>query len=852
MRDLRGAEVVMAPWRAGAACPTPLSFSRSLLRKMAAERWRVTRTTFDLDGDGRGQAVYRVDAGQVAFHCLVVSDVFPADLKIDRAFGINWDVSAALCEGEWSEERRALLAEEVPKQYDGRYPADMLCFCRGNRSERIFDHVVDALATGTQPDTALLASVGYLLRSTAFAGNGLFGMKPFEAFDRAHPLRGSYHAQILAAYLLRTFVFDLVEHIASARSTRAVRLDPAIKRYLGLGNSAGLGLVPFIMNHPGIIHQWCFAQESAFADALDRPVEPAGLAAFRGLVDRARAYFRQDRRDGNGIFADYARLAAEFDAVLARLDRVQPPAGACWRTVRDAVLPPRHHPETAEALLSLLLELFPDIVTRWDAGLAALEEADLDPAMTTGRLAALVRGSYSWLLGQGKTETGSGPHFWYYPLESPYEPRRGLRGTGTSFEVETPMDLPRLLPRLLAALSTEPDETPVGVFLARHPRFALAVRRVQALAGSDYAELRVDSLASDYLPFGACRFLLAFYGMEKYDPRLPRSTKGALLQGAPLPEDVAEGIDGDWPFPLAPEPASGEAPVIIPQRLVEQPDISIGTLRVLGRHAARRESGPVTVFPAEMRKLLSRAASGAGLDATAGDAAARLALLAGDRWIDGTLAALNGRVDGRVHGAGDTIEGVGLPDFALAPSVLDLAGGLAGSGVGVATGVGGVPTPLLGGVALWGAERGYLVAVADTAADTVTFAGGGAGALWHAVCRNASAEGFAGTPLATLTDALGSLRMARHGPADGGRARRFSVLCLRRLLPWEDAQPPLRAADLVAIRAPEQVAESRRRPILEGFRLDARQFGHLSRLAKRGLVPPEIEPVVTGRAPAAA
>jgi hypothetical protein len=55
---------------------------------------------------------------------------------------------------------------------------------------------------------------------------------------------------------------------------------------------------------------------------------------------------------------------------------------------------------------------------------------------------------------------------------------------GAFFETETPMDLPRLLAPLLSALAGVPEETPVGVFLARHPDFALLARRIQALAGS--------------------------------------------------------------------------------------------------------------------------------------------------------------------------------------------------------------------------------------------------------------------------------------------------------------------------------------------------------------------------------
>jgi hypothetical protein len=848
VQTLRSADIVMAPWRAGAAFPTPLSFSRNLVRKMVAERWRITRALFELDGEGRGEALYRIETPQAAFHFFVVSDVFPADQKIDRAFGINWDVSAAILEGEWSPERRELLAREVPKQYDGRYPADVFCFCRGNRSERIFDHVVDALAAGAQPDTALLASVGYLLRSTAFAGNGLFGMKPFEAFPDTHPLGATYHAQILSAYLLRIFVFDLVEHIAAARAPGAVRLDPAIKRYLGLGNSAGLGLVPFIMNHPRIVHRWCHAQESAFAEALARPANPADIATLRALIDRARTYFQQDQRDGNAIFGDYARLAAEFEAMLSTLDRLAIPAGARWRTVRDAILPQPHHPETGEALLSLLLELFPDIVAQQETRLAADESADLDPAMTVGQLAAQARDSYGWLLAGGAAAPC--PHFWYYPLESPYEPRRGMRGTGTAFETETPMDLPRLLPPLLEAISGARQDMPVGVFLARHPEFALLARRIQSLAGLDYAELRVDSLAADYLPFAACRFLLAFYGMEKYDPRLPRSTKGALLQGAPLPEEIAAGIDGSWPFPLAPDTQAAGKAEIVPQRLVDKPEIAIETLKPLRQRAARDSDG-VTVFPAEMRKLLTRAVFGAGLAPAAADAAMRLALLAGDGWVDGTLAALDSRASGRVQGNGTTLVGAGLPDFSVAPAALDLAGGLAGNGIGLAVGIAGMRTPLLNGLALWGAGRGFVTAIADAVAGTITFAGGADGALWQGTCHDFTG-GFAAdtSPLAQLIEKLTPLMADWRG--DAARGNSFAVLCLHRALSWEEAAPALKALPAVETVAPADIATIRRRPIIDGFRLSPDQFEHLYRLAKRGFVPPEVEPVVTGQASAAA
>jgi hypothetical protein len=78
------------------------------------------------------------------------------------------------------------------------------------------------------------------------------------------------------------------------------------------------------------------------------------------------------------------------------------------------------------------------------------------------------------------------------------------------------------------------------------------------------------------------------------------------------------------------------------------------------------------------------------------------------------------------------------------------------------------------------------------------------------------------------------------------------VLCLRRALPWSDAKAALQSLGAGDWLAPPRIAEIRRRTIIEGFRLTPSQFEHLSRLAKKGLVPPEIEPIVTGHASAAA
>ena len=591
MPTLRPASHVMSPERAGATFPTALSFTRSFCRRMMRERWRMSVVRRDLDTEGRGDALYRLTGNGQDFHLLVVSTVYPQHQKVDRSFGINWDISAALCQGEWSKEREERLKPEIPKQYLGRYDRDTLCFTRGNRSERIFDEVVDALANGSQPDPAMLASVGYVFRTTAFAGNGLFGMRPYDGLDPDHPLGEPYHLQMAAAFMLREFVFDLVDHLARARSPKAVALDSSIKRYLGIGNSAGQGLIPFVASHPHLIHRWCLTLEQALAETMSRPSDERRNDVKR-LLDKAIRYFEEDPRDGNGIFMSYATLAAELRIVRKRLEDEEGRRATDWRSLLEGVLIGLGH-ETCEVIYTIVLEVYPETVARFETGFRAKEPFDTNPGMTTAEIGQLVETRYAWTRPPSVGDERWTANFWYQPEEAPDEPRRGRRGISPEFEFESKMDFVLGLERLRDVVASPCPYTDVADLLAARPDLREVVRRVQSVAHLDYAELRQSYVSADYTPFAGERLLLSFStGMEKLDPRSPRSIKGAFLQGAPTAEDITAGRDGEWPFPLIPRIESAKPVATLqasmPLRKLETPEQSPTAIRKLASGRDKR------------------------------------------------------------------------------------------------------------------------------------------------------------------------------------------------------------------------------------------------------------------------
>ena len=794
---LRPASLVMSQARAGAAYPNALSFSRNLLRKMCRENWRIETVRLELDADGRGEALYRIDAGTQTFHFFALSDYFPPDQKIDRAFGINWDVSAAICQGEWTEAREARLRVEIPKQYDGRYDSDVLCFCRGNRSERIFDHVVERLAEGRQPDVGLLASVGYLLRSTAFAGNGLFGMRPFEALGGDHALGATYEVQMLSAYMLRAFVFDLAETMARSRNGTAVALDRRLKRYLGVGNSAGLGLIPFVTNHPLVVNRWCTVHEQAFAEALARdPGEGDTAARFVACLDRACAYFGAEERDGNGIFADYAVLLRDLRATLAAA-RVILASGESeatnWHEVLTHATPATAHAETTELLYGIVLELYPDIIERHERRLQVEGSLALEPDMKVSALHAILRRDYGWVLERRADEPCE--RFWYYPQESPFEPRRGVRGAEPGLEVATSMDVPLMAAVLDEALRTAESDAPVAELLAARPDLAAIVTRVQSLQDAPYAELRINSLTGAFRPFAACRFVLAFYGMEKYDPRLPRSTKGALMQGAPLSDELGRNEPGDWPFPLPPdlEVGSQRSQSVPPLRALEQPEISI---KDLARPARRQDlhenpSDLLPIFAQEHHKLLMRVALAAGMPFVTAEELGDAALLSAAIGQDQTQALLDLLARLQLANprlvASDRLDAAGLPALAVLPRAIDLASARAAAGGSVAwmKVENAASSPLLFAAPIAAAERGRIVAVADPASGRVHLAGPGRAGVWIATLERslpawAADHGRSVLPAGgDASDCLARLVAPAVEPAEPAEPGQFFIACLR-------------------------------------------------------------------------
>ena len=256
------ANVIMKLSRLGSFHQSKLSFLRSFLREF--KDWEYKRDLFNLDQNGYGEAVYSFKKKHRIYSLVCFGNEIKDDERSDRVIATKWDAAFTLHDGVPSKNDIERLKNEVPKQEVGRLSFKELTLSRANKSVRVFNHVVEALSNGEQPDLDLLSKVGYLYRTTAVYGSGKFGLADRFRIKNREEINGPFRLEMMLVYLVRQFTFDQVNHVAHHKNPKkAVKLDEKICKNLGIGNSTGLGMAPFIVNHPTLLNNWILSRETA-------------------------------------------------------------------------------------------------------------------------------------------------------------------------------------------------------------------------------------------------------------------------------------------------------------------------------------------------------------------------------------------------------------------------------------------------------------------------------------------------------------------------------------------------------------------------------------------------------------
>ncbi len=555
---LRDPQKLMKPETLAALQPSRVSVSRAFIAEASRERWSVRKLQFDIDERAKGRALYRIETPKGVFDFPVFSFEYNPRGRTGRIIGRSWDMMGALVEGPMSAADIEQTQTELPKLYAGRATERSLVWARSNRSSRAFDHTVESLAQGRQPDSATIAQVCYLMRNTGLDGNGTFGTRSFLTLENDHALRKPLAAQMLSAYLMREFATDLVNCLARHRSAGSAELAPEYRRFLGVGNGSALGLILFANNHPKLIDRFITARETALAHGKSLSARPDSAEVKRLLVLLERAIrFRQEDRMVYDALVPSTRVAEEL-AALRKLVADYAASGQLLGSKPELpfVVLCAHAeagmlPETLETLHSMLIDLVPEIADGLAESLIVSEETTTQPQMKAGLLRQILRDEYAWCFKMDLSTEASRRYVWYKSATAE-EPRRGPREE-VEWAFNLGLDLPRLIQELDAALAQQPADRMLAYFLLEQPQFRSIVARVQTLHGLRYHSPHMNIMGEEFLPIQMVRMLnIGLHGIDKTRDFLNRNLRGVIYHGAPLPEDLRAGTHDDWFYPAEP------------------------------------------------------------------------------------------------------------------------------------------------------------------------------------------------------------------------------------------------------------------------------------------------------------
>jgi len=543
--QLRSPNVVMNLKRMGAMHQSRISFTRTLVRKMANENWIVTKSKWDLSKEGYGTAIYKIKTPNNIYNVVIFSNHIEDNERNDRVIAEKWDTTFTLIKGEVSDKLLEVLRSNVPLQEAGRNTNRAFVLARANKSVRVFDHVINSLASGQQPNIEELSKVGYILRTTAVYGSGKFGINDFTALEKNPDFSQSFSAEMCAVYILRQFSLDWANFIAKNKGgDKAVSLDKDIQRFLGIGNATGLGMAPYLIRHPKVVDNWLYQRELALSKVSLEEITKEKSKELSGYLHRAITHL-EDVVTINEKQKELNRQAAlELPSIVENTNHF---IGKTYKELIESSLELSF--ESQEILISSIIELYPELVDSHENHMRVNEQPLELSGVTVEALKSKIKSHYSWALNYDFSSEKSNYWFWYVSADKG-EPRLGIRTVDKGSELELPLDIARQVCDLSKILENISNDEPVTKYLLENPQYSSIIRRIWTMGACSMGEIQANVLDESFLPMDLLRAKLAMFGATKFDPRSDRWVQVTFYQSAPLLDEIH---NGEWLFPQLPK-----------------------------------------------------------------------------------------------------------------------------------------------------------------------------------------------------------------------------------------------------------------------------------------------------------
>ena len=546
--QLRDPNTIMKLSRLGSFHQSKLSFLRSFLNEF--KDWEYKRDLFNLDKFGYGEAVYSFRKDKRTYSLVCFANEIKDNERSDRVIATKWDAAFTLHDGVPTQKDIDRLKNEVPKQEVGRLSFKELTLSRANKSVRVFNHVVEKLSEGKQPDLELLSKVGYLYRTTAVYGSGKFGLADRFRIKNREEINGPFRLEMMLVYLVRQFTFDQVNHVAHHKNpSKAVKLDKKICKNLGIGNSTGLGMAPFIVNHPTLLNNWVLSREIALKKIREiKTVKKKESDLFVDCIKKSLTNITSWNTDSEYQQIKIKNLLKDIKKFIKFIDKSfdfedEYPFNNIYLWLENETCE-----ECIEYVVSIMMEPYNEITTPLITQMSSEEDKyfTIPSSRSLMELRNIIEKKYSNILKINFDKKQNTQNFWFIS-KNKEEPRLADRFEESGSELEQPLAIARDVKKLYEKLLNTTNISTVAEFLSKNSELRHIIRRVFIVEKFPYSEIQDNTIGKNIMPIDMLRLKLSFFGALKFDPRSDKWLRICMFQGAPLPDEL-KNYDEQWVY----------------------------------------------------------------------------------------------------------------------------------------------------------------------------------------------------------------------------------------------------------------------------------------------------------------
>ena len=540
---------IMTLDKMGSRYPSRLSFSRSMLRRLLFDNWKISKSKFELDNYGYGTAVYEIKINNNIYSLVCFSQHLDSADRSDRVIAEKWDTAYSLINGKLDDHELNRLRKNIPLQESGRNSSKELILSRANKSVRLFEYVVNCLSNGTQPDINEINKVGYLLRTTAVYGSGKFGLSDFANTKEVTDFNQPFRAEMLAVYIIREFSVELVEHVAKKQNpVKAIKLENKIKQHLGIGNSTGLGMAPFIIKHPKLINKWMNQYTKSLNNIINKNVDSDKLTTYFKLLNKALLYLKEVTTFDEYQITKNSKTVEDLKKYISHIKKFQKDSfkDLQWIDLIQFTTNNCNY-DTQEIAKVQLLEIYPEISEKLAEDMSDVEEMNINESQNLKDLNSIIEKDYQWALTVDFADLNNDYLFWYISAAK-LEPRLGERYNEEGSEMEQHLGVAKMVQKLHSMIQRENFDLSVAEYLVLNPQFRGIIRRIQSLEKYPFAEVQDNILSKETMPINMLRFKLSFFGANRYDPKSDRWLRVSFFSGAPFLSNLNEQNVDSWGF----------------------------------------------------------------------------------------------------------------------------------------------------------------------------------------------------------------------------------------------------------------------------------------------------------------